>query len=252
VRCGVSAPLAALLGIFLDGVVIRDGIAVAPRSYVAPQVATIRRLAARALEANMIRFSMWRPMAAAGISICGLVSYACGAPADSSASGDSADTQDLEIHFPAMYSTFDSSHEAKIPAVVTGVSKVKWSLSDPTLADLEVQSDGSAMITIRAAGTVTVIAKAGSLTGKSDLTITAAEDGAWEAGNQRYNNGVVLTRGEHVDGGGGGAPTRRRSRHRARTATATARATARTTSSTRRCRPAATPTTSSSPSSRRA
>ena len=159
----------------------------------------------------MIRFSMWRLLAATGFSILGLT-YACSAPGDGAASGDSAESSALEIHFPAMYSTFDSAHAAKIPAVVTGVKKVKWSLSDPSLADLEVQSDGSAMITTRAAGTVTVLAKAGSLVGQAELLITAAADGEWEAGNQRYNNGIVLKRGEHGADGGGGAmndPTRK-------------------------------------------
>ena len=51
-----------------------------------------------------------------------------------------------------MYSAYDGQHEFKIPAVVTGVKKVKWSLSDPEVADIETQSDGSAMITVRKAG----------------------------------------------------------------------------------------------------
>jgi hypothetical protein len=163
----------------------------------------------------MIRSSMWRPLAATCISILGAALYACAAPAADSNSSESASTEGeaLEIQFPKMYSTFDPEHEAKVPAIVSGVSKVKWSVSDPEVADIETQADGSAMITVRKAGTVTIKAKAGSLTGEAPLTITEAKDGEWEAGNQRYNNGVVLKRGNRPDGGweagggnGGGTP----------------------------------------------
>jgi len=63
------------------------------------------------------------------------------------------------------------------------------------------------MISVLKAGTVDIIAKAGSITGKAPLTITESQDNEWEAGNQRYNNGTVLQRpapGTHPDGGGGG------------------------------------------------
>lgn len=162
----------------------------------------------------MIRLPMWRPLAATCLSILGAALYACSAPPASSSSSESASTEGeaLEIQFPKMYSTFDPDHEAKVPAIVSGVSKVKWSVSDPEIADIETQADGSAMITVRKAGTVTIKAKAGSLTGEAPLTITEAKDGEWEAGNQRYNNGVVLKRGNRPDGGweagggNGGAP----------------------------------------------
>jgi cytochrome c553 len=161
----------------------------------------------------MIRFSMWRPLAATCISVLGSALYACAAPTASSTSLESASTEGeaLEIQFPEMFSTFDPEHEAKIPAIVSGVSKVKWSVSDPEMVDIETQADGSAMITVRKPGTVTIKAKAGSLVGEAPLTVTAAGAGEWEAGNQRYNNGVVLKRGGRPDGGSqggasGGAP----------------------------------------------
>jgi hypothetical protein len=157
----------------------------------------------------MFRSSMWRPLAVACISVLGAATYACSAPGDGSANGESASTEgELEIHFPKMYSAFDGQHDFKVPAVVTGVKKVKWSVSDPEIADIETQSDGSAMITVRQAGNVTIIAKAGSIKGEAPLTITESKDNEWEAGNQRYNNGTVLTRGKGgggmYDGGGGG------------------------------------------------
>ncbi|MDB4937702.1 MAG: hypothetical protein JWP87_4674 [Labilithrix sp.] len=153
----------------------------------------------------MFRSSMWRPLAVACISVLGAATYACSAPGDGAASGDSASTEgELEIHFSQMYSAYDGQHDFKIPAVVTGVKKVKWSVSDPEIADIETQSDGSAMITVRKAGNVTIIAKAGSIKGEAPLTITDSKDNEWEAGNQRYNNGTVLTRGKGDGGGGGG------------------------------------------------
>ncbi|HSO39411.1 MAG TPA: hypothetical protein VLT33_43085 [Labilithrix sp.] len=153
----------------------------------------------------MIRFSMWRRLAVAGISILGLSTYACSAPApasDANASGDSE--SGLKIYFPTMYSAYDGTHEFKVPALINGVTKVKWSASDPEMVDIEASNDGTAMITVRKAGTVTINAKAGSLTGSAELTITEAKDGEWEAGNQRYNNGVVLQRPKR--GAEGGAP----------------------------------------------
>lgn len=134
--------------------------------------------------------------------------YACSSP-DSTGSSESASTDaELEIHFSQMYSAYDGQHEFKVPAVVTGVKKVKWSVSDPEVADIETQSDGSAMITVRKAGTVNIIAKAGPIRGEAPLTITESKDDEWEAGNQRYNNGTVLVRGPRDggagEGGGGG------------------------------------------------
>ncbi|MDB5215166.1 MAG: hypothetical protein JWO86_3093 [Myxococcaceae bacterium] len=156
----------------------------------------------------MIRFSMWRPLAATCISVLASTLYACSGAGDGAGSSASASTDSaLEIHFDKMYSAFDGQHDFKIPAVVTGVTKVNWSVSDPSIASIEKQSDGSAIITVLGAGTVDIIAKAGSVVGKAPLTITESMDNEWEAGNQRYNNGTVLTRptkGDQGDGGGGG------------------------------------------------
>lgn len=156
----------------------------------------------------MIRFSMWRPLAATCISVLASALYACSGAGDGSGSSESASTDsELEIHFDTMYSAFDGQHDFKLPAVVTGVKKVHWSVSDTSVASIETQSDGSAMISVLKAGTVDIIAKAGSVTGKAPLTITESKDNEWEAGNQRYNNGTVLQRpapGTRPDGGGGG------------------------------------------------
>ncbi len=153
----------------------------------------------------MFRSSMWRPLAVACISVLGAATYACSAPGDGSVNGESASTEnDLEIQFPKMYSAFDGTHQFQVPAVVKSVKKVKWSVSDPEIADIETRSDGSAMITVRKAGTVTIIAKAGALKGEAPLEITASKDDEWNAGSERYNKGTVLTRGKRDGDGGGG------------------------------------------------
>jgi hypothetical protein len=157
----------------------------------------------------MFRFSMWRPMAVVCISVLGAATYACSAPGGGTGSGEANSTEgELEIHFPKMYSAYDGTHEFKVPAVVISSKKVHWSVSDPEIADIDTLSDGSAMITVRKAGNVTVIAKVGSVKGEAPLTIVESKDNEWEAGNQRYNNGTVLTRGKGKgkgEGGGGGA-----------------------------------------------
>lgn len=108
--------------------------------------------------------------------------------------------EELEILFPEMYSAFDGEHAFKIPAKVDGVKKLKWSIEDKEMADLDVQTDGSVLITVRKAGKTNIVAKAGGLVGKAPLEVTEAEADDWKNGNDRYNNGVTWKRG----GGGGG------------------------------------------------
>ncbi|MBS2018365.1 MAG: hypothetical protein JST00_36200 [Deltaproteobacteria bacterium] len=133
--------------------------------------------------------------------------WACsGGPDASNSSESNVESSDLEIHFPKMYSAFAPGHEFKIPAAVEGVKNVKWSVSDDAIADIEKQEDGSAMITARQAGTVDIIAKAGGLVGRAQLVISAATAEEWEAGNQRYNNGIVLKRGEGKNREAGAPP----------------------------------------------
>lgn len=134
--------------------------------------------------------------------LAALAACSSGADAGGVAENGVSGAQDLEIHFPKMYSAFAPGHEFKIPVAVEGVKSVKWSVSDPEVADIEKQPDGSAMITVRKAGTVDVVAKAGSLEGTAQLVVTPATADEWEAGNQRYNNGIVLKRGEGRRDGG--------------------------------------------------
>jgi hypothetical protein len=104
----------------------------------------------------------------------------------------------LQILFDPMYSAYDGVHTFQIPAVVNGLDptevQISWAASDPTMVALELDpSTGGVMITTQKAGTVTIIAQAGSLCGASLLTITAATPDQWTAGSMRYNSGVIVT-----------------------------------------------------------
>lgn len=133
---------------------------------------------------------------------------ACSGMDGAAGSSESAasDGEGLEILFPKMYSAFDGKHTFKIPAKVDGVKKVKWSASDPDMVDLDTQTDGSVLITVRKAGSVTIKAKAGGLVGEAPLEITEATSDDWTHGSERYNNGVTWKRGGSGggDAGGGG------------------------------------------------
>ncbi len=138
-------------------------------------------------------------------AVAGLV--ACSAE---TATSDSNLEEGLEILFPEMHSAFDGEHSFKIPAKVDGVKKVTWSAEDPDMVDLDKQSDGSVIITVRKAGKTKIIAKAGGLKGEAPLEVTEASPEDWKNGNERYNNGVTWKRGEGGSRGDGGAGGGRR------------------------------------------
>jgi hypothetical protein len=101
----------------------------------------------------------------------------------------------LKLLFSPMYSAFDGQHTFKVPVVVNGVDPgdVSFTASDSSMVDIG-QPDpdtGIAMITVRKAGTVTIVGSAGSLCGTSLLTITQSSPEDWQAGSARYNNGIV-------------------------------------------------------------
>jgi hypothetical protein len=115
---------------------------------------------------------------------------------------------DITIAFSPMFTAFDGIHSFQVPAVVSGVagSAITWSSSNPALVGLQPDpSTGGVMITALGAGTVDIIASAGSVCGVSKLTITQAVNDDWTAGDMRYNNGVVLERPSRM-GRDGGAP----------------------------------------------
>ncbi|MEP6652292.1 MAG: hypothetical protein ABJA82_02980 [Myxococcales bacterium] len=118
---------------------------------------------------------------------------------------------DLMVVFAPMYTAFDGTHTFQVPAVVQGVAAdaISWSASDKTMVDLATDTNtGGVMISARKAGSVTIVASAGTLCGSSSLTISAASDADWQAGSARYNSGVVLPArgrmGMGMGAGGGG------------------------------------------------
>jgi hypothetical protein len=108
----------------------------------------------------------------------------------------------IGIAFKPMYSGYDGTHKFQIPAVVPNIAPdaITWAASDPSKVDLvpmPIQNEdgviqAGVMITTREAGTVSIIAHAGTICGSSTLTITQFAPTEWEAGNQRYNNGTTL------------------------------------------------------------
>jgi hypothetical protein len=110
----------------------------------------------------------------------------------------------IEILFSPMFSAFDGVHRFQVPATVNSIdpSAITWSISDPTLANLQVNADG-VMITVQKAGTANIIATAGTLCGSAPLTVTASTTDHWMVGSARYTTGQMLTIGP---GGGGLGP----------------------------------------------
>ena len=110
----------------------------------------------------------------------------------------------LQIVFTPMYSAYDGTHRFQIPAIVNGIdlSIIQWESSDTSIASVapDVVSGGT-MITVHASGTATITAHAGNLCGTSVLTVDTATPDDWEAGNQRYNNGVHYVRPGRGDAG---------------------------------------------------
>jgi hypothetical protein len=139
------------------------------------------------------------------------ISIACtSTPAATSPAG--GEEEGIEIQFSKMYSAItDGKRTFKVPAVVTGVTSVTWSTSDSDMVDLEPGSDGKSVTIIpRKAGTVSIIAKKGSLKGTATLEIAQATEEEWGYGNDRYNNGVALVRPERPDGGSTGTRPERK------------------------------------------
>src|SRR5690606_3066154 len=95
----------------------------------------------------------------------------------------------LNILFTPMYSAYDGVHDFKVPVKVENVSGVTFTASEDGFVDIDPTEDG-AMLTMRKAGTVEIIATAGSLRGRSTLTITEATPADYDLGSDRYNNGV--------------------------------------------------------------
>jgi hypothetical protein len=114
---------------------------------------------------------------------------------------------DIKIAFNPMYSAFDGIHTFQVPAIVDGISAaaITWSASDPTVVGLQPDATTrGVLITTLKAGMVNIIATAGTLCGFAPLTISQAEVDDFEAGDKRYNNGIVIERPMRRDGGGGG------------------------------------------------
>ena len=133
------------------------------------------------------------------------------APGNVSKGAGSCAKNDIQVAFSPMYSAYDGIHTFQVPAIVNGIaaSAITWSASNPAMVGLQADAtSGGVLITILKAGTVDIIATAGTVCGMSKLTITEAVNDDWTAGDMRYNNGVVLVRPGRMgrDGGAGDGP----------------------------------------------
>jgi hypothetical protein len=133
-------------------------------------------------------------VASACVTVAG-VGCSAPAPAETLSAGDTSAA--IQIYFPVGYSAVDNgAHDFKLPAIVTGVSGIKWSVSDPSLMDLEPNADGTqVMMTMKGAGVVTLIATAGSLKGTAQINIRQADPAEYDNGKARYTNGVTIQPG---------------------------------------------------------
>ncbi|MHB8418614.1 MAG: hypothetical protein ACYDCL_11090 [Myxococcales bacterium] len=125
-----------------------------------------------------------------------------GGAADSGAITSCADPA-LEVYFSPMYSANDGQHEFQIPSIVSGIqpSDIAWYASDPSMVSLTPDPTlGGVMITTKASGTVDILPLAGGLCGSSTLTITSNTPDDWQAGNERYNDGIDLRDGGRFGG----------------------------------------------------
>jgi hypothetical protein len=100
---------------------------------------------------------------------------------------------DLPILFSPMYSGYDGKNTYQVPAIVSGVSDVKWKAEPEDAVDIDPDAmSGGVIITTRKAGDVKITATAGPLSGSSMLHITQFTPEERAAGEMRYNNMIPL------------------------------------------------------------
>ncbi|MCX6130333.1 MAG: Ig-like domain-containing protein [Proteobacteria bacterium] len=104
------------------------------------------------------------------------------------ATGKGSKAEDLSIFPPKLITGFDGTHSFQAPARATGgtLSKVSWSLSDPSLASLQANADGTVMITSKKAGSAQLTATDGTHKSSVTLTINSYTTAAYTAGETRY------------------------------------------------------------------
>ena len=101
----------------------------------------------------------------------------------------------LKVVFSQLYTAHDGTRTFKVPVMVPSIFGVKWSVSSPSVAEIEAYEDdpmalgSEAMVIAKSPGTVTITASAGGLTGQASLVITGATTALWELGRARYQEG---------------------------------------------------------------
>jgi hypothetical protein len=117
---------------------------------------------------------------------------------------------DLTLFFSPMFSAYVEGIDFFVPAIVQGVTGVRWSANPADAVYLEPDSStGGILIKTRKAGEVQIIARAESrsgreLSGSATLTITGGTMEQWQQGADRYNNQIMFPEfdaGIDFDGG---------------------------------------------------
>jgi hypothetical protein len=106
---------------------------------------------------------------------------------------DAAVGDELDVLFSAMYSAYDGQHQFRLPAIAMGIQGATWSARPADAVELEPDFEtGGVMITMRRAGDVRIIARAGALSGSAMLRITASTPEQWELGRRLYDDELPL------------------------------------------------------------
>ena len=121
-----------------------------------------------------------------------------GSGSDAAGTVTSCAKNSIKLEFDPMYSAYDGVHKFQIPVITRSIdgADLTWSASDPSMVDFAPETltpYHGVMVTTRKAGTVSIIASAGTICGSALLTITAATPDDWEIGNARYNSGEVVS-----------------------------------------------------------
>lgn len=142
---------------------------------------------------NPERRSKGRPRRAAGLvgafsSL--LMAIGCGSSNGSSGDNGGTDSAAVCIFPSAVYSGYDGTGKYQAPIIGTHAkTKITWTLADPSLADLEPNSDGTElMITTKKAGKTTITAKAGDASVSVPFQIYSYTAQNRMDGEHRYKN----------------------------------------------------------------
>lgn len=122
-----------------------------------------------------------------------------GAPPNGSPDASVPSFPELHVMPTTTHSGFDGAHAFRVPVAVYGATGATLVASDPSIVDIvptklvdPANDDGEYfMVTTKKAGTVTLMAKAGSSTASASLAIAAYTVDQYAVGQGRYTNAAA-------------------------------------------------------------